>query len=55
MKIYLMALGYDVWKSVENGYTTPSTPPIDIVAKMLNNDNCGSILCNFSYTDLSIP
>jgi hypothetical protein len=29
MKSYLLALGFDVWKSVENGYTTPATPPID--------------------------
>jgi hypothetical protein len=39
MKIYLMALGCDVWKSVENGYTAPSTPPIDIATKKLCNDN----------------
>jgi uncharacterized lipoprotein YehR (DUF1307 family) len=39
MKSYLMALGCDVWKYVENGYTAPSTPPIDIVAKKLCNDN----------------
>jgi hypothetical protein len=35
MKIYLMDLGYDVWKAIESGYTTPSTPPTDIVEKKL--------------------
>jgi hypothetical protein len=29
MKTYLKALGYDVWSAVENGYTTPTTPPIE--------------------------
>ena len=38
MNIYLMALGYDVWKYVENGYTAPPTPPTDSVAKNLCND-----------------
>jgi len=39
MKSYRMALGCDAWKYVENGYIDPSTPPIDIVAKNLCNDN----------------
>ena len=39
MKSYLMALGCDFWKSVENGYTAPSSPPIDTATKNLCNDN----------------
>jgi hypothetical protein len=31
-------LGFDVWKYVENGYTTPTTPPTDIVGKKICND-----------------
>jgi hypothetical protein len=34
-----MDLGCDVQKYVENGYTTPSTPPTNIVTKNLCNDN----------------
>jgi hypothetical protein len=29
MQTYLMALGFDIWKSVMIGYTTPKTPPTD--------------------------
>ena len=43
MKIYLMALGCDVWKSVENGYTSPSTPPIDTNWNKIYNDNSRDI------------
>jgi hypothetical protein len=43
MKIYLMALGFDVWKSVENGYTTPTTPPTDIAGKKICNDNSRAV------------
>jgi hypothetical protein len=39
MKIYLMALGCDVWQAIESGYTTLSTPPTIIDAKKLCNDN----------------
>jgi hypothetical protein len=31
MKSFLLALGFDVWKSVVDGYTAPANPPIDIV------------------------
>jgi hypothetical protein len=43
MKNYLIALGCDVWKVVESGYTTPSTQPNDIVVKKLYNDNSREI------------
>jgi hypothetical protein len=39
MKSYLMALGCDVWLSVVNGYTAPTTAPSDVAAKKLCNDN----------------
>jgi hypothetical protein len=29
MKGYIMSLGCDIWKSVEDGYTAPATPPTD--------------------------
>jgi hypothetical protein len=29
MKTYVQAQGFDVWKSVVDGYTTPTTPPPD--------------------------
>jgi hypothetical protein len=39
MRSYLMALGCDVWLSVINGYTVPTTAPSDTTAKKLCNDN----------------
>jgi hypothetical protein len=39
MKRYLLALGFDVWQSVENCYTAPATPPIDTVGKNICIDN----------------
>jgi hypothetical protein len=38
MKIYLMALGCDVWLSLVNLYTA-TTAPSDVAAKKLCNDN----------------
>jgi hypothetical protein len=35
----MLALGFDVWKSVVDGYTAPATPPIDIAGKNICNDN----------------
>ena len=39
MKIYLLALGFDVWKYVVDGYTAPTTPPTYIAGKKICNDN----------------
>jgi hypothetical protein len=39
MEIYLTALGCDVWLSVVNVYTAPTTAPSDVAAKKLYNDN----------------
>jgi hypothetical protein len=35
MKTFLQAQGFDVWKSVVDGYTTPTTPPTDRDGKKL--------------------
>ena len=43
MKIYMMALGCDVWLSVVNGYIAPTTTPSNVVAKKLYNDNSRDI------------
>jgi hypothetical protein len=43
MKSNLLALGFDVWKSVENGYTAPTTPPTHTVGKKIFNDNSRAI------------
>jgi hypothetical protein len=39
MKGYIMSLGCDIWKSVEDGYTAPATTPTDTTRKKLCNDN----------------
>jgi hypothetical protein len=39
MKTFLQAQGFDVWKSVVDGYTTPTTPPTDRDGKKLNENN----------------
>jgi hypothetical protein len=52
MKSHLMALGFDIWKYVEDGYTAPSSPPTDVAAKKLCNDN--SRVVNAILSGLSI-
>jgi hypothetical protein len=39
MKTFLHARGFDVWRSVVDGYTTPATPPIDRDGKKLSENN----------------
>ena len=44
-----MALGFDIWKSVVIGYTTPTNPPINVVGKNLIENNSkvmNAILCS---------
>jgi hypothetical protein len=43
MKRYLLALGFDVWKSVENGYTAPATPPTNTARNQNCNDNSRAV------------
>jgi hypothetical protein len=33
MRVYLQSLGYDVWKSVKNGYTAPESQLYDVVLR----------------------
>jgi hypothetical protein len=35
MKTFLQAQGFDVWKSVVDGYKAPTTPPTDKDGKKL--------------------
>jgi hypothetical protein len=54
MKKYLKSLGYDVLNAVENGYTTPTTPPIHIVEKKLSyydSKAMSTILCGLAELD----
>jgi hypothetical protein len=39
MKMYVQAHGFDVWKSIVDGYKEPATPPIDNRGKKLNQNN----------------
>jgi hypothetical protein len=39
MKGYIMSLGCDIWKYVEDGYTAPTTTPTDIAKKKHCNGN----------------
>jgi hypothetical protein len=39
MKSHLTTLGFDILQSIEDGYTTPSSPPINVASKKLCNDN----------------
>jgi hypothetical protein len=39
MKIYVQAHGFDVWKSIINGYKYPATPPIDNNGNKLSQNN----------------
>jgi hypothetical protein len=54
MQTYLMALGFDICKLVVTGYTTPTTPPIDVVRKNPSENNVKSmnvILCGLSESE----
>lgn len=33
MQVYILSQGYEIWSTVENGYTAPTSPPIDEVGK----------------------
>ena len=39
MNFFLQEQGFDVWKSIVDGYTTPATPPIDIDGTKLVKNN----------------
>ena len=39
MKSYLFTLGFDIWKSIVDGYIEPNTPPPNVVGKRLIENN----------------
>lgn len=39
MRVFLMAQGFEVWNSVVNGYTSPTTPLTNINGKKLYESN----------------
>jgi hypothetical protein len=43
MKNFLLALGFDIWQSVEDAYTAPTTPPKDVARKKICNDNSRAV------------
>jgi hypothetical protein len=48
MPTYLMALGFDSWKSIVTSYTTPQSPPTDMTGKKRSENNAkamNAILC----------
>jgi len=38
-----LALGFDIWKFVVDGYTAPTTPPKDVAEKKICNDNSRAV------------
>jgi hypothetical protein len=48
MKTYLMSLGFEVWNTIENGYTAPTTPlvlPTSIKLNANNSNSKNAIIC----------
>jgi hypothetical protein len=55
MQTYIMALGFDIWKSVVTEYTTPNNPPTDNDMKKANEHNAkatNAILCGLSKSKI---
>jgi len=51
MWTYILSLGFDIWKSIITGYTTPTTPPTDAAGKNPRENSAKSmnvILCGLS-------
>ena len=46
MKTYLMALGFDIWKSVEIGYKVPKDPPTYQDGQKPNEQNAKAMNAN---------
>jgi hypothetical protein len=42
MKNFLLALGFDIWQSVVDGYTAQTAPPKDVAGNKICNDNSSS-------------
>jgi hypothetical protein len=43
MKNFMLALGFDIWQSSIDGYTSPTTPPKDNARKKIYNDNSRAV------------
>jgi hypothetical protein len=43
MKKFMLSLGFDIWQSIVDGYTTPTTPPKDVADKKNCNDNSRAV------------
>jgi hypothetical protein len=43
MKNFLLALGFDIWKSVVDGYIAPTTPPKDSRGKQICNEKSRAV------------
>ena len=43
VKNLLLALGFDIWKSVVDGYIAPTTPPTNTAGKKSCNDNSRAV------------
>jgi hypothetical protein len=43
MKNFMLALGFDIWQSVEDGYTAPTTPPKGAAGNKICNDNSRAV------------
>ena len=54
MKSHLMALGFDILQSVEDGYTAPSSPPTDVAANNLFNDNSRDVTAILSGLSINV-
>jgi hypothetical protein len=42
-KKILLVLGFYIWKSIVDGYTTPTAPPKGIAGKKICNDNSRAV------------
>jgi hypothetical protein len=43
IKNFMLALGFNIWQSVVDCYTAPTTPPKDVVGKKISNDNSRAV------------
>ena len=43
MKKIMLDLGFDIWKSVVDGYIAPTAPPKDVACKKICNDNSRAV------------
>jgi hypothetical protein len=51
METYIMALCFDIWKSIIVGYTSPKTPPTDTTEKKASENDAKAM--NVIFCELS--